>query len=95
MAPVIWGSPIPSPIKKITFLGLVRAESDTDGGGAATSRAGVQAVTNRRRQRMMPRLWRLPDSHKLFAGKRFDGSLKFEGKEDGCKFTRSCFGFKS
>lgn len=86
---------MPSPISRITFLGLAIVESDTDDEDAVTSRAGVQAVTNSNRQRMMPRLWRLPDSHKLFAGKRFDGSLKFEGKEDGCKFTRCCFGFKS
>jgi hypothetical protein len=70
---------MPSPIRKITFLGFANPSIVREGDEAA-SFAGVHELTITRKRTASESENRLPDSRKLFAGEGFDGSFKFERK---------------
>ena len=78
MAPVIWGRPMPSPISKMTFLGLARS---TEGlSEDAAWRVPVQEAIKSRPDRIRVVENRLPDGHEFLAWKGFDSALKFKRK---------------
>ena len=80
MDPVICGSPMPSPIRKITFLGFAQAVSCGDVVEPALDLVVSQDVLINMSTTRMKHVPRLADSRKLFTGKRADGSFKFKRK---------------
>ena len=69
---------MPSPIRKITFLGLSTSSVGVTGGRAVETLGELHAI---REIEKMSRKYKLStDSHKLLTGKRFDGPFKFKGK---------------
>lgn len=86
---------MPSPMRKITFIGFSNGVTEVTGGGAVASLVGEQALAMTNNQSTSTLSPELNDGDKFFPRKGFDGSFAFKHEQYGCEFTRSGFRFKS